>query len=217
VHHNDAETRGRADSASSDELEDYASDRDVPTARPRRRRRSFALAAICIAGAGVASLVGLTIALEHGSFTARDLKVTNKSLTVQENELNAQLQQLENPVALAKAADKQGMTLNTQTYWLLEPSGRVVAPEDIVGTTYPVPAGTHNPGDVVVADKQTVAKDEAAAKARKAAAERKRQQAKKVAGASTAPAPSASATAGASTPPSPTVDSSPSTSSSRSQ
>jgi cell division protein FtsB len=129
-------------------------DLDDPSAKttrpPRKRRASFAFLAICVAAAGVSSLIGIDIALEHGSFRARDLKVTNKDLTVQENELSAQVEQLQNPAALEKAAHKLGMSFVGQPYYLLVPSGRVIAPEDEEKAPYPVPSGHHSPGEVIV-------------------------------------------------------------------
>lgn len=129
----------------------------VPTRATRRRlrRAPFAAIAISVALSGVAAVIGIDIALEHGAFTYRDLKITNKDLTVREGELDAQLQDRERPEALEQAAKKLGMVENTSPYYLLVPSGRVIAPPSPSASPYPVPSGRHTPGQVVVGTKPT--------------------------------------------------------------
>jgi hypothetical protein len=113
-----------------------------------RRRAALWTAALLLA-AGVAALLALDLALERGAFTRHELATRADELRHQEQDLQQQLEKRQAPGKLAQAARRLGMGPAADTYFLVVPERRIVAPSG-AGPLPSLPPGLKpSPGQVV--------------------------------------------------------------------
>lgn len=106
--------------------------RATPVTEPAEPRRApFVALVLALVGAGLIALLVLNTAIAADSFTQRSLTDQVEQLTIQEQELQMQVNQAQAPAALARAATDLGMIpASTPGFVVVNPDGtsKVVVP-----------------------------------------------------------------------------------------